>query len=303
MKRVLIGSAAVLGLSGAAVAQEQLFALLGNIAPQVLRLDPSNGSVLDGHPVSGQQALFGGLAADNTGTLFSIDGYNDPDPDRLFRIDSATGAGTLVGPTGFNWNFRSVTWDPSTSTLYAATDNSLYTVDRVTGAATLLYSISAPNLDQLTALAADGHGNAYFTDIGNTDLFRLDLATHQATFIGSVGGSGNWFQDLAFDSSGRLWGARLDSFVYTIDLATAAATSRYSGNYTGLVFTGGAPACYANCDGSTTPPALNINDFVCFQSLFAAGDSVANCDGSTTPPTLNINDFVCFQSAFAAGCP
>jgi hypothetical protein len=65
-----------------------------------------------------------------------------------------------------------------------------------------------------------------------------------------------------------------------------------------------APAtCYANCDGSTTPPVLNVNDFVCFQSRFAAGDSYANCDGSTAPPVLNVNDFVCFQTRFAAGCP
>jgi hypothetical protein len=61
--------------------------------------------------------------------------------------------------------------------------------------------------------------------------------------------------------------------------------------------------CYANCDGSTTPPVLTVNDFVCFQSAFAAGQSYANCDGSTTPPVLTVNDFVCFQSAFAAGCP
>jgi hypothetical protein len=61
--------------------------------------------------------------------------------------------------------------------------------------------------------------------------------------------------------------------------------------------------CYANCDGSTTAPVLTVNDFVCFQSAFAAGDSYANCDGSTTVPVLTVNDFVCFQSAFAAGCP
>jgi hypothetical protein len=29
----------------------------------------------------------------------------------------------------------------------------------------------------------------------------------------------------------------------------------------------------------------------------------ANCDGSTAPPVLNINDFICFTSAFATGCP
>jgi hypothetical protein len=61
--------------------------------------------------------------------------------------------------------------------------------------------------------------------------------------------------------------------------------------------------CYANCDDSTAAPILNVNDFVCFQTKFAAGDPYANCDGSTTPPVLNVNDFVCFQSKFAAGCP
>jgi hypothetical protein len=61
--------------------------------------------------------------------------------------------------------------------------------------------------------------------------------------------------------------------------------------------------CYANCDGSSRGPVLNVNDFVCFMNRFAAGDPWANCDGSTTSPVLNINDFVCFQMKFASGCP
>jgi hypothetical protein len=60
--------------------------------------------------------------------------------------------------------------------------------------------------------------------------------------------------------------------------------------------------CYANCDGSTAPPILTANDFVCFMYKFAVGDSYANCDGSTVPPILNANDFACFLNAFAAGC-
>ena len=61
--------------------------------------------------------------------------------------------------------------------------------------------------------------------------------------------------------------------------------------------------CYANCDGSSAAPILNVNDFICFQSKFAAGDPAANCDGSTVAPVLNVNDFVCFQQSYAAGCP
>jgi hypothetical protein len=61
-------------------------------------------------------------------------------------------------------------------------------------------------------------------------------------------------------------------------------------------------ACYANCDGSTAEPILNIADFTCFLTKFAAGDPYANCDGSTTAPTLNVADFTCFLTKFAAGC-
>ncbi len=61
-------------------------------------------------------------------------------------------------------------------------------------------------------------------------------------------------------------------------------------------------ACYANCDNSTTAPALNVLDFSCFLNRFAAGDTYANCDHSTTAPVLNVLDFSCFINSFAAGC-
>jgi len=60
--------------------------------------------------------------------------------------------------------------------------------------------------------------------------------------------------------------------------------------------------CYANCDASTTVPALNVNDYVCFSNRFVAGDERANCDQSTIAPILNVSDFVCFMNRFAEGC-
>ena len=62
--------------------------------------------------------------------------------------------------------------------------------------------------------------------------------------------------------------------------------------------------CFANCDGSSEAPVLNMTDFMCFMSEFAAGDAGANCDLSTTPPVLNVNDFICFMQKFASayGC-
>ena len=78
---------------------------------------------------------------------------------------------------------------------------------------------------------------------------------------------------------------------------------------TGTIFwddftvTQGSTVCYANCDASTTAPVLNVNDFICFQNRYAAGNSYANCDLSTIPPVLNVNDFTCFLNRFAAGDP
>ena len=60
--------------------------------------------------------------------------------------------------------------------------------------------------------------------------------------------------------------------------------------------------CYPNCDGSTTPPFLNVLDFSCFLHYIADGDSRGNCDMSTTPPVINVLDFQCYINAFAAGC-
>ncbi|MEX2217705.1 MAG: hypothetical protein WD749_03010 [Phycisphaerales bacterium] len=63
------------------------------------------------------------------------------------------------------------------------------------------------------------------------------------------------------------------------------------------------PACYPNCDQSTTPPVLNVADFGCFLTRYAAGEAYANCDESTQPPVLNVADFGCFLTKYAAGCP
>ncbi|MEX2218684.1 MAG: hypothetical protein WD749_07980 [Phycisphaerales bacterium] len=83
--------------------------------------------------------------------------------------------------------------------------------------------------------------------------------------------------------------------------ATFAAKA-WNGGIRYTLGTGPAP-CYANCDGSTTAPVLNVADFGCFLTRYAAGEAYANCDGSTTPPALNVADFGCFLTKYAAGCP
>ncbi len=57
-----------------------------------------------------------------------------------------------------------------------------------------------------------------------------------------------------------------------------------------------AQPCFADCDGDGS---LTIDDFICFQTLFALADPAADCDGDTS---LTIDDFICFQTFFAIGC-
>jgi hypothetical protein len=64
-----------------------------------------------------------------------------------------------------------------------------------------------------------------------------------------------------------------------------------------------ARSCFANCDGSTVAPVLNVIDFQCFLTKYAQGDPYANCDRSTAAPILNVNDFPCFLTRYAEGCP
>lgn len=73
-------------------------------------------------------------------------------------------------------------------------------------------------------------------------------------------------------------------------------------SWRGTVSLGQYGGCYANCDGSTIAPVLNVADFTCFLNAFASGEGYANCDRSTVPPVLNVADFVCFLNRFATGC-
>lgn len=106
-------------------------------------------------------------------------------------------------------------------------------------------------------------------------------------------------------------GGRL-SGVTTAQLTITGATAADSGRYD-VVITGPCGSiisqqarltvgCYANCDGSTGNPVLNIYDFICYQERYSAGDPYANCDGSTTPPVLSVSDFMCFVNRYTAGC-
>jgi streptogramin lyase len=298
MKMIAAGLAVTAGTL--ASAQERLFVTSGATSPFIHELDPATGVEINFAFITGAEAIFSGIAIDAAGDTWAIDGFNDPNPDRLFLIDKETGAGQVIGDTGFNWNFRFVAVDPRGDTLYGGRDSAIYIMDRTSGMATHVANMSGPGMDQVTALAIDADGIGWATDIGDTTLFRVDMDTGAAEAIGDLNpGERIWFNDLAFDASGTLWGAREQGGgIYTIDTTTGEATLQFFGSYRGIEFTGGDGRCaYADCDANGD---LDFFDFLCFQNAFAAGEPYADCDSSGS---LDFFDFLCFQNAFAKGCP
>jgi hypothetical protein len=79
-----------------------------------------------------------GLASDASGTLYGV----SLDADNLYRIDTATGTGTIVGPLGININYaQGIAFDRTNNILYGTLYSSgggVYTINTTTGAATLV---------------------------------------------------------------------------------------------------------------------------------------------------------------------
>jgi hypothetical protein len=165
---------------------------------------------------------------------------------------------------------------------------------------------------------ADGSSDCRLTPSGDT-WFRyipahngtLSLYTCPASYDTLIsvhsGCPGNPANQLACNDDSAYCGSAypLTSYVSLQVVAGFPYLVRVSG-YNGLsgtfVLNASLAPCYANCDGSTSPPVLNVLDFNCFLNRFSGGDPYANCDGSTSPPILNILDFNCFLNRFSAGC-
>lgn len=138
-------------------------------------------------------------------------------------------------------------------------------------------------VDEIAVLASGQIvvGGAFTTAGGNpaNNIARWDGAEWHA--LGS--GAGDWVYSVVELPNGDV---AATGFFGTMGGLATAHVARY----------GCGVACYADCDSSGV---LDIDDFVCFQTLFSIGEPGADCDGDVA---LTIDDFVCFQTAFAAGC-
>ena len=252
---------------------------------------------------------WGSGALSTDGTKIYVTTFNDPVPpgttltDAMWAIKVSDGSIAWSGGGGEANHFgRPAVIDTTVYAGSAAGRVYCYEDQGTTGAIRWIYQNNDPG--EFTAVSAVKtpagvkyiyavqQDTASATQNGRYVVLRDDGATVTELLDTTLNGALRWslFSNCAatLDSTGAVWvaGGRVDD---------PTPGSIYK-------FVAAGAVCYPNCDNSTTPPILNVNDFICFQSKFAAGDTYANCDNSTAPPILNVNDFICFQTKFAAGC-
>jgi hypothetical protein len=210
------------------------------------------------------------------GTLYGTDASGG----HLLLVNPGTGTSTIVGSILAPGSVPALAVDPTTGTMYAgqgAGAPNLYTVDKSTGAATLVgdtgLGIAAIGdmdfrADGVLFAAVNIAGNG---GTGSDHLAIVNKITGTATVIGPFGsctgvtvpstGGGSCtvegMEAIAFDASGKLWGAvnprgaAGTPGLYLIDPATGAATFEHPiANAMGDPPSGGVVALQFACDGT-----------------------------------------------------
>jgi hypothetical protein len=158
------------------------------------------------------------------GIFYAGTGQNNAtDPGALISIDPATGAGTLIGPTGIMGdNSPSVhaLAIKSTGEIYAPSSipsSDLYTINASTGAATFL---SHTGLFYPDAMAFNG-SDILHAAARDSNLYIVDEQSGSTTLIGPMGAA---IKGIAFDPiSGGLFGSSDADGIYRINLNTGEA--------------------------------------------------------------------------------
>jgi Ca2+-binding RTX toxin-like protein len=116
-------------------------------------------------------------------------GENDS---QLYTIDTATGVTTAIGSIGFAVTGLAV--DPISGTLFGSTSslslnspNSIITIDKTTGAGTLVGPVSLAG-EEVADLTFDAAGNLFgWTEMFTDDLVKINTTTGAATQVGDAG--------------------------------------------------------------------------------------------------------------------
>lgn len=280
-------------------ASAQLFGITA--AGTVVRIDTATGA---GTVIGASGVDCNAATGDSLGRIL-VGGGASAAADQIWSIDPATGAGSvLLNTTGrpAGYGIRGMAMGPANALYVVLSQSSTSAIDTLASInmTTGVYTVIGPtNRADIQSLAFSPSGTLYAVGIiAGGSLYQLSTTTGAATTIGGGSFAGD-DQALEFLPDGTALACRAG--LRSVNLLTGATTLIGASGQTdirGLAFIG-APACYANCDGSTASPLLTANDFSCFLNRFVSNDSYANCDGVGG---LTANDFQCYLAAYVVGC-
>jgi hypothetical protein len=256
-------------------------------------------------------------AADDHGMMY-VSRFRDPgdplDRNLLLRIDPLTAATTIIADYGDGTDLRALAF--AHGVLYGIRNgpvDELVTINPHTGVVT---SIGPTGFSEIQGLTADAGGQLYAVcvSVEGGVLVRIDSGTGQGEAVVNSMLAGVDLQSIEWSDGQWAWLANVE--LRSVDLTTGTTVligPMGVGDVRGLAAVRRrVPECYANCNGSTLAPVLNVDDFSCFISEYSAAMQLpvslrishyANCNRSTKPPVLTVDDFVCFMTTFVAGCP
>ena len=201
---------------------------------------------------------------------------------QLYTLNPASGAmvqniGPLNDAAGANYPITGLAFHPTTGVLYGSTGNSvaataarLVTINPTTGLVTVVGSFNAGPTNSsgtpstMGDLAFDAAGNLYGVGtIGGPQLYSINVATAQATVIGSTGLTSTTGGGIEISAAGVIYGTPTASRYGTYDGITGAFTNITNpakpsggGAYGALAFDGS--TLYGLNVGSGSPPPTNL---------------------------------------------
>jgi len=291
---------------------------------------PANSSPMDAYPFSDNfdSYALGGLAGNGSWTLWaagSVDGqvsntqsFSAPNSFKQVPQTDMTQLGSVT--TGI-WELKCMTYAPSANVAVGANDGAfvigLNTWNPANpGAATADYSMQiqwykgaagGPVVRDYNQAAAGCPVSLTVPMVQDAwvpfrAVINLTTNTYDAYYnnVQFVTGK-SWTKGVLGCSSATNPPVQIQAFdIYNGTATTSPNDTFYFDNFS--LTQQAVATCYANCDASTIAPCLNVNDFICFNNLYAASSTLANCDASTLPPVLNVNDFICFNNLYASSC-
>jgi hypothetical protein len=149
--------------------------------------------------------LYNDIAYAPDGSLFGIANNGSS----LVAFDKTDGTVTTVASLNVP-GLESIAFDPNNGTLFGAAQNGLYTIDSTTGTSSFVGSFGNPyNLNLAQNIRFDADGNLYLSNTsGNTDIYRVNTDTGNATFVGEATG----YSDLVLENGSQyMYGVSIPS--------------------------------------------------------------------------------------------